>query len=662
MRNYLLYSTLLLQLFLGHIEECSAQKKHVDGTASERFKDLGDQVMEGSIQGGTFFSNKAGETFVYTVSRGKPAHLLGFALKNNQLVTDLVLKDEIGSWDLVVSSDGWLYIAGNTGHLYKHLPGTLQVEDLGKFLTESLIFDLTAGKNGEIFGGTYSHSLVFQYHPDHGFSNVGKESMIKTEQYVRSLAYHHKSDKIYAGVGAHASLIELDPKTGIKKQLLPADFNTYEFAYNMALIPGFSTGDRLFVWLIKGDKHTTLVYNLETGKLERQFTNMQVKSAAKDPGSDKLYYMGGGQLFLTDFSKPEKQNKVLGRFKDSIALDVMWGKDKKLYVLTGDKNIIKYDPLSNKISTKSLNVPAQPIKINSLVRGPDLQIWTAGYLTGGHAAYHPKNGKIKQYPGIDQAESMTVQGQYIYMGVYPNARMYVYDTKKKWDPEKGNPRLISRIDGQDRPFAGISIPNSHKLFFGTVPRYGKLGGALLEYNPRTDQMITHPDVVKNQAVVSLTSADGTIYGGSTVRGGMGIRPTEKEARLFGWDEDKQRKIFELVPVPGARAITCLIIGPDHNIWGIADGVLFIFDPLKRRVISQLRLYPFPKTGDGVYYDAKLLVHPSGMVYGTGGGNLFQVEPNTMTYTLIRKDARLLTMDQQGLLYTVIDGRLWQYKP
>jgi len=642
--------------------ESSAQKNNADTTYKGKFKDLGDQIKEGSIQGGTFYCNKVGKTFVYTVSRGKPAHLLGFELKTNQLITDLVLKNEIGSWDLVISSDEWLYIAGNTGHLYKHRPGTVQVEDLGKFLTESLIFDLTAGQNGEIFGGTYSHGLVFRYHPITGFSNVGKGPMVKAEQYVRSLAYHHKTEKIYAGVGSHASLIELDPALGVKKQLLPADFSTYEFAYNMALIPGFSDGDRLFVWLIRGEQHTTLVYNLETGKLEQQLANMQVKSAVKDPASDKLYYMGGGRLFLTDLSKPEKPADTLGTIKDSIALDVMWGKDNKLYLLTGDKNILTYDPLTNKIAVTTLDVPPQPIKINSLVTGPDNRIWTAGYLTGGHAAFNPKTAEIIQYPGIDQAEGMTVQGQYIYMGVYPNARMYVYDTKKKWEPEGGNPRLISRIIGQDRPFAGVSVAGAKKIFFGTVPRYGKLGGALLEYDEPNDQMNTYSDVIKNQAIVSLVYTTGTIYGGSTVRGGIGIAPTEKEAKLFGWDYHAQTKLFELAPVPNARAITSLIVGPDRNIWGIADGVLFVFSPVKKKVISQLLLYPFPKTGDGVYYDAKMVVHPSGMVYGTGGGNLFRIDPKTMKYTLLRKDARLLAIDKQGLIYTVINGTLWQYKP
>lgn len=641
---------------------CNSIQKASSVKPNEQFKDLGNQVMEGSIQGGVFFKNETDDEYVYTVSRGRPAHLLGYDLKTNKLITDLPLPNEVGSWDLVISSDNWLYVAGNTGHLYKHKPSTKLVEDLGKFLTESLIYDLTAGENGEIFGGTYSSSRVFRYHPADGFSDPGNGSMIAGEQYVRSLAYHQKAKKIYAGVGSHAGLIELDLKTGTKRQMLPDEFRKNEFVYNMALLSGFSNGDRLFAWLLSGNKHQTLVYNLESGKLEQQINKMEVKSAIKDPNSNKIYYLGGGKLLGNDLSKPHQQEEILGTFKDSTALCSMWGKDKKLYILTVDKHIITYDPSTGKTSVTDLDVPPQPIKINSLVSGPDGRIWTGGYLTGGHAAYNPKTGKVTQYPGIDQAEGMTVMGQYIYMGVYPNARMYVYDTKKKWYPENNNPRLIKQISGQDRPFAGVKLEDSDKLFFGTVPRFGKLGGSLLEYDIRTDVMTTYNDLIPAQSVVSLVYAGGTVYGGTTVRGGIGIMPTEQEAKLFGWNPVTKSKVFEIAPVAKARAITCLINGPEGKVWGIADGTLFIFDPSKKEVIFKKDLYTVSKGGPGVYYEAKLAVHPSGIIYGTGGGNLFKIDPETMDYTIINKGARLLAIDKQGAVYTVINETLWQYNP
>lgn len=645
---------------------CSSQKlssktSSVAGNDGQ-FKDLGNQVAGGSIQGGTFYSDAAGNEYVYTISRGKPAHLLGYNLKGNKLITDIELPHEAGSWDMEITSDGWLYAGGNDGRLFKHRPGSKMVEDLGQHLgTQTVVYDLAAGNNGEIFGGTYGGARVFRYHPADGYTDLGSGPVVPGEQYVRSLDFQSKTGKIYAGVGAHAHLIELDPKTGSKKQLLPDEFKHHEFVYNIAVVPGFSTGDRLFAWLHSGDHQETLIYNLATGTLEKT-RSIQVKTAIKDPENDKAYYLASGKLYSQDFSKPGQNATLLATIGDSTGLDAMWGKDKKLKILTVNKHIIKYDPANGHVSITDLNVPSQPLKINSIVAGPDGRIWTAGYLAGGHAAYDPKTGITKQYPGIDQAEGMTVQGDKIYIGVYPTAKIYVYDTKRKWDPANGNPRLIKQIEGQDRPYAGAAAPSIGKMFFGTVPRYGKLGGTLLEYNMRTDVLSTYAHVIPKQSVVSLVYAGGLIYGGSTVRGGNGILATEKEAKLFGWDPDAQKKVFEIIPVAGARAITCLVNGPDGNIWGIADGVLFIFNSDKKEVISQKTLYPFPKTGDGTYIDASLIIHPSGIVYGTGGGNLFKIDPKTMEYTVLRKGARFLTMDKEGTFYTVMGETLWQFKP
>ncbi|HEY0667080.1 MAG TPA: hypothetical protein VGD22_02825 [Sphingobacteriaceae bacterium] len=631
--------------------------------SDDKFKDLGNQIMEGSIQGGTFYiDEKTGREYAYTVSRGKPAHLLGYELRTGKIIADFPLEKEIGSWDLEVSSDGWLYIAGNTGHVYQHRPGTNQVTDLGKFLNESLVFDLTTGKKGEIFGGTYNSSRVFRYHPDDGFSDVGKSSMVAGEQYVRSLVYHARTSKLYAGVGAHASLIELDPQTGTKKQILPAEFREFPFVYNMSLVSGLSDGDRLFAWLHSGDKHQTLMYNLETGNITQKSGLIQVRSIIKDLNNDTIFYIESGKLFSEDIKNSNSAPDLLATFQDSMIVDAMWGKDKKLYFLSCNRRILNYDPITRGSSATDIEIPPQPIKINSLVAGPDGRIWTGGYLTGGHAAYNPRTGKIKQYPGIDQAEGMTVQGTNIFMGIYPSAKIYQYNTKRRWDPDNGNPRLIKQIFGQDRPYAGVSAEDVGKMFFGTVPRYGTLGGTLLEYNIATDEMLTFHNVVTDQSVVSLVYAGGSIYGGTTVRGGMGVPPATTEAKLFGWDIGAKTKNFQIVPVVGARAITCLINGPQGNVWGIADGVLFIFDPLKRTIISKKVLYPVTQGRDGVYYEARLALHPSGIVYGVGGGSLFQINPENMEYQELKKGARLLTMDKNGLLCTVINETLWTYQP
>ena len=99
-----------------------------------------------------------------------------------------------------------------------------------------------------------------------------------------------------------------------------------------------------------------------------------------------------------------------------------------------------------------------------------------GYLSGGVGVYDPATGESKELEGIEQPEGMAYVGDTMFFGVYPRARLYKQDLNEKWDPE-----LIKTLEdeGQDRPFAMLGAEDVQKLYFGTVPSYGLLGGAFV---------------------------------------------------------------------------------------------------------------------------------------------------------------------------------------
>src|SRR5690606_6232205 len=134
-----------------------------------------------------------------------------------------------------------------------------QVEDLGQALKgEIYLWEIVAGKDGEIFGTTYPGCRVFRYHPNDGFSDVGNGPLVTGQDYVRCIAYHEKTGNIYAGIGSRTYLIELDPKTGAKRQILPEKFTGKAgFVYPLVIVPDLANGDRLFA-TVAGK---TLIYN-----------------------------------------------------------------------------------------------------------------------------------------------------------------------------------------------------------------------------------------------------------------------------------------------------------------------------------------------------------------------------------------------------------------
>lgn len=122
---------------------------------------------------------------------------------------------------------------------------------------------------------------------------------------------------------------------------------------------------------------------------------------------------------------------------------------------------------------------------------------------------------------------------------------------------------------KDRPFA--LAPAGEQLAMGTVPDYGKLGGTLSFLNPATEEYLVHHDVVKKQSITAHAYKNGLVYGGTSVYGGLGTTPSQEEGKLFVWDVAKGKKVSEVVPIPGEKAITALTFDNDGKLWGITAG-------------------------------------------------------------------------------------------
>jgi hypothetical protein len=135
-------------------------------------KKIGSQLHTANVQGSAFITTKDGKQYLYTAVRGRPAHLVGFDLENNQLIADLPIAGADGAWTTTASSDGYIYVGSAQGNLFKHQPGAHTIKNLGKFDGEKLIWDLVPGLNGEIYGGTWPAAKVFKYHPTDGFKDL----------------------------------------------------------------------------------------------------------------------------------------------------------------------------------------------------------------------------------------------------------------------------------------------------------------------------------------------------------------------------------------------------------------------------------------------------------------------------------------------------------
>ena len=205
-----------------------------------------------------------------------------------------------------------------------------------------------------------------------------------------------------------------------------------------------------------------------------------------------------------------------------------------------------------------------------------------------------------------------------------------------------------------------------KVFTGTVPYYGKHGGVLAVYDMKSRKLDVHRNLIPDQSIVSLIHHEPAtlIIGGTSISGGLGVGPKAKEAVLFGWDDAKRSKAFELVPVPGAHIITGLMIGPDGHVWGVADGTLFVFDPAKREVLSRHELLPVKYLPDQhAWKNAYLETSPDGTIYGVMQNKLFRLDPATKQIAVLRDgDTDALAIDRAGRVYFKHRINMFQYTP
>jgi len=302
--------------------------------------------------------------------------------------------------------------------------------------------------------------------------------------------------------------------------------------------------------------------------------------------------------------------------------------------------------------------------LQNIIAGPDGKIYTSGYVIGLLGILDPQTRETKQISGVKQAEGVTAYQSQLYFGTYPGANISVFDTALP--VSKTNPRTLFSLkeDEQDRPFGMLGVPEEKKVFTGTVPAYGLLGGVLSVYDVETDKHKVFRDVVPKQSLISFAYKNGLLYCGTTISGGLGIEPTEKEPKLFIWDIKQEKKIFECSPVPDRKGISGLQFAPDGNLWGWAQGTLFIFDPVERKVIFNEEKISYTGEFRHFWRGGYMTNGNDGNFYGTLFGNVYKLNQATREFVILAKggDLELICRDAEGRLYFVKRDQLYRLVP
>lgn len=583
---------------------------------------------------------------------GTPATLNIIDVKSEKLLHIFPLQGQKSASAIIERHpNGDLYFGGVAGtlELFRYSPSKKEVTKLGELDGETALMSMCFDDDGNVYAGTYPNAKIFKYSPmNNQLSSFGRVLPFP-EQYVFSLDYH--KGKLYFGPRGNDSKLYVMDLKSLKSEIVPF----FDPSIKMNAVWRLRTVDKYLVTLLSAESADVglflAVYDLElekwVGKVEK------VTGDYVTPELDsKVYFLKEG--FVHEYDLKSLKERKLENMKYGSYLrgdgyidydDPEYpGKSYVNFQFTGNYQIWNFE--TQKMKTIDLNtiVPGAPSETRSIVFGEDGRLYISEYQGMKAAALDPKTRQV-EYFHMAQPESMVSAGDKIFFGCYTDAEIFILDINKPFsakfnkDDPGINPRLWGELgEQQDRPFNMIA--EDGKVFVASFPGYGQLGGALSIFDIETDTVKVYRNIVPNQSPLGLAYRNGIIYVSTSVSGGLGLLPTEKNAKIIAYDIEKGEVIKEITPkIPGVlvdlKAIAGLKFGPDGKLWAMAKNVIFAMDADTFEIEKYKVMGPLD-FGDGtllywpinIWFDSK-----SGLIFASPGNRdkIKIIDPDTLNY-------------------------------
>jgi len=637
-----------------------------------RLTDLGVPLEDVLLIGGTVAPGPEGKTVLWGASSGTPAHLNAVDPATGAEVGRFDLPGAAGSWAVDATPDGSVYVGTyGDGRLYRWTDAG-GVQDLGRpVASENFIWSVAAGNGSAVYGGTSPGGRLFGYDPATGFRDYGKLS--PDHAYVRSVAF--ADGKIYAGTEAPAAVYEVDAATGTSRRLpLPEGLDPAgRWAYDVNVAAGY-----LYVRYGGSSPGPLHVWDINAGAWVGKIDAAHGLDVSPPDAEGRVYLIRSGELVRYDPRTGTTISTglpITGRVANSRGIG--WAElglpdypGRSVVGLLWRGLMFRYNPETGAKSFVQTQVQGEPIDVTAISEGPDGRVYLGGFLNGGFAALDPATGTREELHTFSQSEDMVSHAGRLYVGAYPEARVYSYDPALPWNsteyspsPEPGpapNPaRLFDfAADKQIRPRAMVSA--GRYLAVGTMPDLGHLGGVLAVWDPRAGALKhAQRHVVRDQSIVALAHKDGVVYGGTSIYSGQSATPpTQPEAKLFAWSVAENRLLWEMVPAPGKPAIPALTFDDQGCLWGIAGGEVFAVNTQARKVVQRVTLSNSRSASGQLGFNRR-----DGLLYGAhAGATVFSMDPRTGQSVVLRQGpVHQLAVHRSGDVYFAEGPRLFRYE-
>lgn len=566
---------------------------------------------------------------------------------------------------IATAANGKVYLDGYPAkHLYVYDPVKHTFEGLeANMFSDGQMESGCADDEGNVFFGTYSSSGAKLYGLNTQTNAVTDYGILNdVAHYISSMTADE--NYIYCGMGVapYTSIIRVNKKTKEKATFASVTSGSYfELKQSKNKLLVRSSGGITVI-----DKATmTVEYTIAATAV--------IEGAPFDDTSFYGFNTSNKLIRLTEGSSAKTEIAANPLTVEMGAMACEWAKLKSGdWVVTVVSRFMEQmgyiNPQTGESKVFSFNkadIPDSGPQVNSLEISPDGIIYMGGYQTAMSAFDINKNEFIYDIQDWKQNEGAGFLNGKTYFGTYTGAVIWSFDPKKEmnytpapygvYQGHDANPALVYDIEEhQDRPF--VLKGYKDKLYIGTFPGYGQLGGALVIYwedEEGIPQAKTFRNVIPDQAIAGLAVRDNLVYLSGTIRGGLGIDPTETEAKISVFDTETEKVIKTVTPdLPGIGTSSVTIgelsFGPDGNLWGVSNlnGLVFAMDPETLEVEKYVEIAP----GD----DRGALARPlylrwgeDGLLYTTAAWVVTAVNPGNMKTLRIAPNCSLMTLDPWG---------------
>ncbi|MDQ0614477.1 WD40 repeat protein [Microbacterium sp. W4I4] len=572
--------------------------------------------------------------------------------------------------NLNIASDGRVYWGTyHDSKLWRYDPATGECTDLGTISDEKdSMFGMSPGPNGTMYIGSYPDARLFLFDPA-----TDKVEFLRSIgdgiDYIHSIAYHQPSDTLYIGSGGQVPQIWKIADGGRGEQTLIADETTVprinegtQFVGRMDIVGDrviAQVGLRMLVLDLDGN-----IVHWDADQTRFFFGHHIIEGASPD---EAIFSSGGGALMRYDIAANtfESTGITIGGYLSNGVVDDSSG--QTLLYGTSASGVFVADLAAGTLISEEAIEFAQPTLIQKLFRGVDDTVWASGYMIG-LAEVDKDGGSHGPTLQRGQFESAAVRDGKMYLGGYGHARFDVLDPAT-YDPADAGtvPTLFSGVDeGQDRPFGMAYNPDRDEIYMGSVATYGQTQGALAIWDGASgEHVILTSEIGEDENIISVAynPVDGLVYLGSTVDGGLGSVPSGHTAgKLIVFDPETRSVVKTLDPAGEEReGISGLMVDPDGVVWGVAEDVLFAYDPATGE--STVKATVGGRYSAGTTYWAYGTVNRSsadGRIYVTAGYRFSVFDPATGQATRIANGLQWSTVDGEGDVYLSAGANLFRY--